>query len=252
MLRFLAFLCTVIAFTDGAMRDDTETRYKKCNESVKSTIYDFEVETLTGERKSLSEFRGKVLLIVNVATFCGYTEQYKDFNAIMERNPGVELLAFPCDQFHLQEPARNDEILNGLKYVRPGGNWTPGKQVHIFGQLQEPARNDEILNGLKYVRPGGNWTPGKQVHIFGKLEVNGEHEHPLYAFLKYTCPPTSDKIGNRDVLFWDPIKGSDVVWNFEKYLIDKRGRPRVRFFPGTWNNGKRVEEHFNELLNEKI
>uniref|UniRef100_A0A914UL10 Glutathione peroxidase n=1 Tax=Plectus sambesii TaxID=2011161 RepID=A0A914UL10_9BILA len=198
------------------MRNDTEDRHSKCND-VESNIYEFEVETLTGERKNLSEYRGKVLLIVNVATFCGYTEQYNDFNALLARNPGVELLAFPCNQFH----------------------------------LQEPARNDELLHGLKYVRPGNNWEPSENVHIYGKVEVNGENEHPMYQFLKSSCPQTSDKIGNRDVLFWDPIKGSDVVWNFEKYLIDKRGRPRVRFFPGTWNGGKRVEEHFAELLNEQ-
>uniref|UniRef100_A0A914WBD8 Glutathione peroxidase n=2 Tax=Plectus sambesii TaxID=2011161 RepID=A0A914WBD8_9BILA len=216
MLRLLCLLLAMGSCVFAAMRNDSEVRHNKCQD-VQSNIYGYEFETLTGEKQNLTKYRGKVLLIINVATFCGYTEQYKDFNQIMERNPGVQILAFPCNQFHMQEPGRNDEILHGLKHVRPGGGW-------------EPSAN---------------------VHIYGKIEVNGEHEHPMYTFLKSTCPQTSDKIGNRDVLFWDPIKGSDVVWNFEKYLIDKKGRPRVRFFPGTWNNGKRVEEHFQELLNEE-
>uniref|UniRef100_A0A914X891 Glutathione peroxidase n=1 Tax=Plectus sambesii TaxID=2011161 RepID=A0A914X891_9BILA len=225
MLRSL-LLCAFVAGTLGVSllpatpnpkRDDDEKRYSKCY-PTKENVYGFEVETLTGERQNLTKYRGKVLLIVNVATFCDYTEQYKHFNGLLERNPGVELLAFPCNQF----------------------------------ELQEPGHNDEILNGLKYVRPGKGWEPGEHVHIYGKLEVNGEKEHPMYAFLKNTCPPTSQKIGKREELFYDPIKTNDVVWNFEKFLIDKRGRPRFRFFPATWNGGKRVEEHFKTLLEEEV
>jgi len=215
MMRLLIVLCALSVCAFGAMRNDTENRFRRCDK-IESNIYGYEVETLTGERHNLTKYRGKVLLIVNVATFCGYTEQYKDFNALLARNPGIQLLAFPSNQFH----------------------------------MQEPGRNDEILHGLKYVRPGGNWEPSSDVHIYGKIDVNGEKEHSMYTFLKNTCPTTTDKIGNRDVLFWDPIKGSDIVWNFEKFLIDKRGRPRVRFFPGTWWNGKRVEKHFQELLDE--
>jgi len=216
MLRYLCLLLALSASAFAVMRNDSEIRYNKCHD-VQENIYDYEFDTLTGEKKNLTEYRGKVLLIINVATFCGYTEQYLDFNQLMERNPGVQILAFPCNQFH----------------------------------LQEPARNDEILHGLKYVRPGGGWEPHKDVHIYGKVEVNGEKQHDMWTFLKASCPQTADKIGNRDVLFWDPIKGSDVVWNFEKYLIDKKGRPRVRFFPGTWNKGKRVEEHLKALLAEE-
>jgi len=52
--------------------------------------------------------------------------------------------------------------------------------------MQEPGENHEILNGLKYVRPGNNFTPHQNLHIYGKLEVNGENVHPLYRFLKVT------------------------------------------------------------------
>uniref|UniRef100_A0A914ULI1 Glutathione peroxidase n=1 Tax=Plectus sambesii TaxID=2011161 RepID=A0A914ULI1_9BILA len=214
LAALLASACGAKTAKD-TMSDDEEKRFSKCQPTDK-TIFDFKVETLTGEVRNLTEFRGKVLLIVNVATYCGYTEQYNHFNQLMERNDGVQLLAFPCNQFHLQEP--------GL--------------------------NDEILNGLKYVRPGKNWEPSKNVHIYGKLEVNGENEHPMYKFLKSTCPPTSEKIGERHKLMYDPIKTTDIVWNFEKFLIDRHGRPRVRFFPGTWKGGKRVEKHFKPLLEE--
>jgi len=218
MLRLvlLCALCTG-AIVSAVSRNDEENRFSTCR-PTDSNIYGFEVETLTGKRQNLTEYRGKVLLIVNTATFCDYTEQFKDFNQLMARNSGMQLLAFPCNQF----------------------------------ELQEPGHNDEILNGLKYVRPGNNWMPSSDVHIFGKLEVNGEKEHPMYTFLKETCPPTSETLGKKEEMFWDPIKINDIVWNFEKFLIDKQGRPRVRFFPGTWNGGKRVEEHFKALLDEPI
>jgi len=216
MLR-LILVCVLFTVANGlaASRNDEETRFSTCH-PTDSNIYGYEFDTLTGGRANLTKYRGKVLLVVNVATFCDYTEQYTDFNQLMERNPGTQLLAFPSNQFH----------------------------------MQEPGRNDEILNGLKYVRPGHNWEPSDDVHIYGKLDVNGEKEHPMYTFLKSTCPQTSQTIGRRDELFYDPIKVSDIVWNFEKFLIDKQGRPRVRFFPGTWNNGKRVEKHMKALLQE--
>lgn len=71
---------------------------------------------------------------------------------MLEKNSNgtLTILAFPCNQFH----------------------------------LQEPGENHELLNGLKYVRPGHNWEPHQNMHIFGKLEVNGDNNHPLYEFLK--------------------------------------------------------------------
>lgn len=78
--------------------------------------------------------------------------QYLDFAPLLEQNmqSGFTILAFPCNQF----------------------------------ALQEPARDDELLNAIRYVRPGNNFQPHQNLHIFGKIEVNGENEHQLYSHLK--------------------------------------------------------------------
>lgn len=78
------------------------------------TIYDYSVEELNGEFIDLNQYRGKVLLIVNVATFCAYTQQYMDLAPLLSQNADLKIIAFPCNQFFLQEPAENHEILNGM------------------------------------------------------------------------------------------------------------------------------------------
>lgn len=82
------------------------------NKSLNKNIYDLSVVTMDGENKSLSDYKGKVLLIVNVASKCGYTPQYEGLEAIYEkyRDKGFEILAFPCNDFGEQEPGTNDEI----------------------------------------------------------------------------------------------------------------------------------------------
>jgi glutathione peroxidase len=200
-----------------ALIDET-TRWKQCD-ATNQSIYDFQIETLNGTFTDLSAYRGQVLLIVNVATFCAYTQQYTDFNPMLQQNSanGFKILAFPCNQFYLQEPAENHEIMNGLTYVRPGNGWRP--------------HND--------------------LHIFGKVEVNGENNHPLYEFLKESCPQTVDRIGKRNELMYDVIGKNDITWNFEKFLIDRQGRPRVRFHPTAWSHGDVVAPHMQELLAEQ-
>jgi glutathione peroxidase len=98
--------------------------------------YEVKVETLEGEFTDLSKYKGQILLVINVATFCGkfivkwlgyqaipnhisaYTQQYIDFNPLIEKNLAqgrqFAILGFPCNQFYLQEPAENHEIMNGL------------------------------------------------------------------------------------------------------------------------------------------
>uniref|UniRef100_A0A914YX31 Glutathione peroxidase n=1 Tax=Panagrolaimus superbus TaxID=310955 RepID=A0A914YX31_9BILA len=200
-----------------ALIDET-SRWKKCD-ATNQSIYDFQIESLNGTFTDLSAYRGQVLLIVNVATFCAYTQQYTDFNPMLQQNSanGFKILAFPCNQFYLQEPAENHEIMNGLTYVRPGNGWKP--------------HND--------------------LHIFGKVEVNGENNHPLYEFLKESCPQTVDRIGKRSELMYDVIGKNDITWNFEKFLIDRQGRPRVRFHPTAWSHGQVIEPHMQELLAEQ-
>uniref|UniRef100_A0A915PEE3 Glutathione peroxidase n=1 Tax=Setaria digitata TaxID=48799 RepID=A0A915PEE3_9BILA len=206
-----------IAAHVGSEDDNKSAKMTRCKLTNQS-VYDFQVQTLDDSETNLTKYRNRVILLVNVATYCGYTYQYNDFNPLLESNPNgtLVILAFPCNQFY----------------------------------LQEPAENHELLNGLKYVRPGHGWKPHNNMHIFGKLEVNGENNHPLYEFLKKYCPQTVPVIGKRHELMYNPIGVNDIVWNFEKFLIDKKGRPRYRFHPAAWIHGSVVQPFINELENE--
>jgi glutathione peroxidase len=109
------------------------------------TIYDFEATTIDGVPQTLETYRGKVLLIVNVASKCGFTPQYAGLEALQRRHQdaGFAVLGFPCDQFGHQEPGSEEEIRNfcSLTY-----------------QVSFP--------------------------MFAKIQVNGDQTHPLYNFLK--------------------------------------------------------------------
>ena len=108
-------------------------------------LYDFSAKLNDGREKKLSAYRGKVLLIVNTASRCGFTPQYKALQELYAkyRDRGFALLAFPCDQFGHQEPGDDDEIKSFCE--------------------------------LNY---------GVDFPLFSKIEVNGKDAHPLYAFLK--------------------------------------------------------------------
>ncbi len=108
-------------------------------------IRDFSARLGTGEERRLADYRGKVLLIVNVASKCGFTPQYKGLQALYEKfQPrGFEILAFPCDQFGHQEPGSDAEIATFC-----------------------------------------NDTYGVTFPLFAKIEVNGKNAHPLYVWLK--------------------------------------------------------------------
>ncbi|WP_027467735.1 glutathione peroxidase [Deefgea rivuli] len=110
-----------------------------------SHIYDFSVQTLAGETQSLAAYRGKVLLIVNVASQCGFTAQYADLQTLYSqyREQGLVILGFPCDQFGGQEPGSAAEIAQ-------------------FCQLNF----------------------GVEFPMFAKVDVNGEQAEPLFTYLK--------------------------------------------------------------------
>jgi glutathione peroxidase len=113
------------------------------------TIYDFTVNDLAGKEVPLEKFRGKVLLIVNTASQCGFTPQYKGLQSLYEthRDRGFEILGFPCNQFGGQEPGGPDEIRTFC----------------------------EVNYGVTFP-------------IFAKIEVNGKNAHPLFEFLKQQAP----------------------------------------------------------------
>lgn len=108
-------------------------------------IYQFEVEKIGGEKIKLEEYRGKVMLIVNTASLCGFTEQYEGLQKLYEehKDDGFVVLGFPSNQFGNQEPGTNDEIAE--------------------------------FCSLNY---------GISFPIFAKIDVNGENAHPLYKYLK--------------------------------------------------------------------
>ena len=109
------------------------------------SIYDFEVKTIRGERITMDAFRNKLLLIVNVASKCGFTNQYAGLEALYQKykDKGLVVLGFPCNQFMNQEPLSEDEIKS-------------------FCSL----------------------TYGVTFPMFAKIDVNGEQAHPLYTYLK--------------------------------------------------------------------
>ena len=108
-------------------------------------IHDFSARLATGEEHRFADYRGKMLLIVNVASKCGFTPQYSGLQAVYKQlHPrGFEILAFPCDQFGHQEPGNDDEIKSFCE--------------------------------LNY---------GVTFPLFSKIEVNGDNAHPVYKFLK--------------------------------------------------------------------
>lgn len=112
---------------------------------------------------------------------------------------GFSVLAFPCNQFMYQEPGANSK---------------------------------EILNGLKFVRPGNGFQP--QFPLFQKIQVNGKDEDQIYTFLKSRCPLPGGVV-SQDVtsIVWSPVRSNDVSWNFEKFLVDHEGFPVKRYLPST-------------------
>jgi len=95
---------------------------------------------------------------------------------------------------------------------------------------QEPGGNaKEILDGLKYVRPGRGFVPN--FPLFQKVAVNGVNQHDVYKWAKSRCPSPHDDFRPRRVLLYDPLNSRDIRWNFEKILIDKNGQPKKRYKP---------------------
>jgi len=104
-----------------------------------------------------------------------------------------------------------------------------GYPCNQFGKQEPAATPDEIMNGIRHVRPGGGFEP--QLTMFEKVDVNGENEIPIYTFLKGTCGPTFTQFSKTPNLFYEPLRIGDIAWNFEKFLIGRDGLPKVRYHP---------------------
>jgi glutathione peroxidase len=144
-----------------------------------SGVFDFSANTLAGEPCALRQFDGQVLLIVNTASACGFTPQYKDLEELYRamKPRGFCVLGFPCNQFGKQEPGSSADI--------------------------------QQFCSSKY---------DVTFPMFKKIDVNGDHAHPLYKYLK------REKSG---------LLGSSIKWNFTKFLVDRNGNVVARHAPTT-------------------
>ncbi|KAK8744818.1 hypothetical protein OTU49_000635 [Cherax quadricarinatus] len=118
-----------------------------------------------------------------------------------------------------------------------------GFPCNQFG-LQEPGNNSEILNDVRYVRPGGGFEP--LMTFFEKIDVNGNNEHPLFTFLKSACETTFTEFDSD--LFYEPLRIGDLQWNFEKFLISRDGKPYSRYHPIVVDPDA-LKDDINTLLN---
>ena len=166
-------------------------------------IYDFTVKTSKGVEKNLGEYRGKVLLIINTASKCGFTPQFEGLQKLYDayKDRGLEILGFPCNQFAEQEPGSSEEAQTFCK--------------------------------LNY---------GVKFQIFEKGDVRGETAQPLFKYLtaqkKFEGFDPNHPIAAKltEVLkanFPEYLEGDGIKWNFTKFLIDRNGNVVARFEPTT-------------------
>ncbi|MDD2397061.1 MAG: glutathione peroxidase [Tissierellia bacterium] len=179
-------------------------------------IYDFTVKDMENNDVSLSDYKGKVLLVINGATGCGFTPQYNGLQNLYDKyvSEGFEILDFPSNQFLEQAPGTNEEIANFC-----------------------------MLNF------------GTEFKQFSKIEVNGSNEEPLYKYLKTTAEEfrNQESVDFYDKVkkYTPGIKENDIRWNFTKFLIDKEGNVVARFAPNI--TAEEIDEHVAKLLqNEEI
>ena len=162
-------------------------------------VYDIPVRKITGADASLAEFKGKVLLVVNVASKCGLTKQYDGLEKLYEkyRDQGLVIAGFPANDFAGQEPGTNEEIQNFC-----------------------------------------STTFNVQFPLFDKITVVGAQKHPLYATLIQEQPTaaSSSEVPFREKLKgygMTPNPEPEILWNFEKFLVSRSGDVVKRFSPDT-------------------
>ena len=183
--------------------------------SDKTTIYDFSAETGKGEQLDFAQYKGKVLLIVNTASKCGFTPQYDGLEALYEKygSRGLEVIGFPCDQFGHQEPGSDAEI-------------------------EEFCR---VNHGVTFP-------------LMAKSDVNGENANEIFKWL-YVEKPFAGFGDSDTGKFMDGMlsrnnpdyaSNPDIKWNFTKFLIDRKGRVVARFEPVV--TPAELEEQISALL----
>jgi glutathione peroxidase len=160
-----------------------------------STLTHIPLQRIDGTNASLGDFAGKVLLVVNVASKCGLTPQYEGLERLYqaERAAGLEILAFPANNFMGQEPGSDAEI------------------------AQFCSTNFDV-----------------HFPLFSKISVKGPDAHPLYVALTKAMPGSVGEGPFRERLKGFGVQAeneTDVLWNFEKFLVDRQGAVVGRFAP---------------------
>ena len=183
--RFLGIVCAAMCLLS-------------CNKTT--TIYDFKAESNAGEEVNFADYKGKVLLIVNTASKCGFTPQYDGLEDLYKKykDKGLVVIGFPCDQFGHQEPGTNEEI-------------------------------EEVCR-VNY---------GVTFPLMAKSDVNGENANDIFKWLYSEMPfagfGDSDRGKSMDGMLSrgnpDYASNPDIKWNFTKFLLDRKGRVVARFEP---------------------
>lgn len=169
------------------------------NDRNMEKIYSLKALNNKGVEVDFSQYEGKVLLIVNTASKCGFTPQYDGLEELYQKykDRGLVVIGFPCDQFAGQEPGSNEEI-------------------------EEFCR---LNHGVTFP-------------LMSKTDVNGPNESPVFTYLK-SVAPTEEYHGLKAKATQKMLKGmsksvekdSDILWNFTKFLVSKDGRTVKRFAP---------------------
>lgn len=177
-------------------------------------LYDLKVKTRSGEDLDLATLKGKVIIVVNTATGCGFTPQYEALEELYEKynDKGLEILDFPCNQFGHQAPGDDNEI-------------------HEFCTAKYQTKFDQLK----------------------KIDVNGENEEPIFKFLKEAnleekIEGMKNKIAMKGVMKISTTckTPQDIKWNFTKFLIDKDGNVVGRYSPTF--DPRHMEEDILKLL----
>lgn len=177
------------------------------------SIYEIPVKTIDGKDTNLGEYKGKTLLIVNVASKCGLTPQYEGLQKLYSeyKDKGVEVLGFPANNYLGQEPGTEEEI------------------------------KDFCSTNYNVTFP-----------MFAKLSTKGDDQHELYKYLTETKPETDVNDGGLE----EKLKGfgsvrstpREVLWNFEKFLVNKDGEIVARFAPDVKPDDSRLIEKLESEL----
>lgn len=166
-----------------------------------ATIYDYKAVASNGKEIDFAEFKGKVLLIINTASKCGFTPQFDGLEKLNEkyRDRGLVCIGFPCNQFASQDPGTDSEI--------------------------------EGFCRMNY---------GVTFQIMKKIDVNGPEAHPIFEYLKSQAPTEEYKglKAKAAATMFKTIsksveKDSDIKWNFTKFLISRDGTKVLRYAPTT-------------------